>query len=136
MPEGTQLAEPPSIRSSKYQTTPLEALNYAFNLLQPDEWLAAKQLDNILKIFCLRSFDPNDLCELGWKWGYLAKNVAEGSSYYRLASMSTADEKPLAPAKYLSALDKETVRVDLHTIPYAALEQLNQVAYLKLKRGR
>ena len=135
MPEGTQLGERPLSKSTTYQSTPLETLNYAFNLLQPDEWLAAKQVDEILKIFCLRSFDAKDLCELGWKWGYLAKNGVEGKSYYRLASTATADEKPLAPATYLSALDKETVRVDLHTIPYAALEQLNKVAYLKIEAG-
>jgi hypothetical protein len=136
MPTGSAMGEQSlNGRVSGYDTTPIEALNYALPLLAPGEWIAPEQLDDLLKIFCLHTFDTEKVCALGYKWGYLAKNLDDGRSWYRLAAKETAAEKPPVPADYLSALDEETARVDLRAIPYAALEQLNQIAYLQLKDG-
>jgi hypothetical protein len=134
MPTGSAMGERPLNRYiASYDTTPIEALNYALPLLAPDEWIAPEQLDDLLKIFCLHSFDTAKVCELGWKWGYLAKNLDDGRSWYRLAGETAAAE--LAPDDYLSAKDGEAAQVDLQTIPYLALAQLNRVAYLKLEGG-
>jgi hypothetical protein len=136
MPAGAAMGERPlSGSASGYDTTPIEALNYALPLLAPDEWIAPEQLNDLLKIFCLHTFDAEKVCALGWKWGYLAKNLDDGRSWYRLAGKETAVEKPPVPADYLSAPDEKTVQVDLRVIPYAALEQLNQIAYLQMKEG-
>jgi hypothetical protein len=79
----------------------------------------------------LRSFNTDEICKLGWEWGYLAKNEVDGLGYYRLADVAASVEAPLKPDAYLSARDEETVLINLHTIPYVALEQLNQIAFLK-----
>lgn len=134
MPTGTAYGERPSGSSDKFVMSPINALNYAFGLLQPDEWIAPQQLDILLKIFCLYQFDTEALCQLGWQWGYLAQNGVNGRFYYHLATTEPTSEPP-PPAAYLSAADDKTVRINLQMIPYAALEQLNQIVEMQMDGG-
>lgn len=126
--------ETTSFQTNKLYTSLLEALTYLLQLLQPGEWVAAAQLDSLLKLFIGYTPDAGALCHLGWKWGYLAQNRLNGQAYYRLADLARADEGVVDPAAYLSALDDRTALVNLKTIPYLALEQLNQVAYFEIRQ--
>lgn len=87
-----------------------------------------------MKIFCLYQFDTEALCQLGWQWGYLAQNGVNGRFYYHLATTEPTSEPP-PPAAYLSAADDKTVRINLQMIPYAALEQLNQIVEMQMDGG-
>ncbi len=136
MPTGTEYSKRPSTISSKFMMKPVDALNYAFGLLQSDEWILPQQLDNVLKIFCLRTFDTEKICQLGWKWGYLAQNKVDERTYYRLVSTEPATAEPPPPADYLSTLNEETALLNLRAIPYVAFEQLSQIADLKVVNGK
>ena len=110
----------------------IDALNYALRLLEPNEWVTPEQVAVVLNTFCRNSFDVAAICRLGWEWGYLAGNSAGDQPCYRLAAPEETGDEP-APATYLSALDERTALVNLQTIPYTALEQLNQIAYLEIQ---
>ena len=73
-----------------------------------------------------RSFaDPVDagsVCESGWRWGFLARQEAEGRKWYRLAPPSAAADTP--PDRYLAVRGDEGVAVDLDAVPFEALETL------------
>ncbi len=135
-PKGKYLSQSQRELKKQHEETPLSSIQYIFGLLPPDEWIQPSQLDDVLKIFCLRSFKTENLCKTGWLWGYLAKTSAAEQSYYRLAGAEVSDGQPPQPAAHLSAPDQQKVEVDLQTIPYLALEQLNQVAFLKMDEGR
>ncbi|MCP4357935.1 MAG: hypothetical protein GY796_07970 [Chloroflexi bacterium] len=136
MPAGTEYSQRPSVIGPKFMMKPVDALNYALGLLQPDEWILPQQLDDVLKIFCLRTLDTEKICQLGWKWGYLAQNEVNGRTCYRLAGAEPAAAEPPPPADYLSALDEETALLNLRTIPYTVFEQLSQIADLKVTDGK
>ncbi|MCP4429222.1 MAG: hypothetical protein GY803_32460 [Chloroflexi bacterium] len=136
MPGGVWKGSSHSHQSEDVAFSALDTLTYALNLLHPDEWIAPNQLDTILEIFCRRSFDTDAICRLGWEWGYLAKNIAAGQSYYRLADLKEPDSPEYAPADYLSVVDEQTALVNLQTIPYPALEQLNQIAFLAIQEWK
>jgi hypothetical protein len=132
LPTGAQQEITPP-QTGKVYLSVLDALTYLLQLLQPGEWVAPAQLTNALKLFSGYALDTDDLCRLGWQWGYLAQNKVDGRAYYRLADLAPADESVEAPAAYLSALDDQTALVNVKTIPYLALEQLNQVAHLDIR---
>ncbi len=136
MPAGSEYSKRPSVISSKFMMQPVDALNYTLGLLQPDEWILPQQLDDVLKIFCLRKLDTEKICQLGIKWGYLASNQANGRTCYRLADIEPAVAKPPPPADYLSTLNEETALINLRAIPYTAFEQLSQIADLKVVDGK
>lgn len=136
-PKGTVLYQSRYDTIKKHEETPLDSIQYLFGLLPPDEWIQPKQLDDALKIFCLRSFNTEDICNMGWQWGYLAKNLSDGSSYYRLAAPEAPQAASLEePDNYLSVLDDNAVAIDLQKVPYDMLAQLNQMAFLQLDAGR
>lgn len=110
----------------------LDALTYWLRLLPPDEWIAPDQLDAPLTLFIGYPAKTEDLCHLGWQWGYLARQKGNGRYHYRLADLDPTDESAPAPDAYLTVVNDHTVRVNLHTIPYLALEQLNRIAHFTL----
>ena len=59
--------------------------------------------------------------ESGWRWGFLARQEAEGRMWYRLAPPSAATDAP--PDRYL-AVRGEALAVDLDAVPFEALETL------------
>jgi hypothetical protein len=111
---------------------PLEALTFLLQFLRPGEWVAPDQLDAPLKLLIGHQPDTDGLCHLGWKWGYLARNEANGRFYYRLADLDPTPETAPSPHTYLTVINDHTVSVNLQTVPYLALEQLNQIAYFTL----
>lgn len=110
----------------------LEALIYWLRQLQPNEWIIPDQLDAPLSLFIGYQVKSENVCHLGWEWGYLARQESNGRSHYRLADLDPIPEAVPPPDAYLEIVNDQTVRVNLHTIPYLALEQLNQIAYLTL----
>ena len=131
MPDSKRKGKNESIPHTEKITT-IDALNYALGLLKPNEWVTPDKVAVVLNTFCHSSFDVAAICRLGWEWGYLAGNSAGDQPCYRLAAPEEAGDEP-APATYLSVLDERTAFVNLQTIPYTALEQLNQIAYLAIQ---
>jgi hypothetical protein len=113
--------------------TPIEVTLYALSQLQEQEWLPAEALTVILKIFTGKeSKHPENICELGWEWGCLAKVVADGKTYYRLPDDFLEDTASSSPENYLKIKPDGTVALDLVTIPYSALEVLAFVSILEV----
>lgn len=106
----------------------LEAFTYLMRLLQPGEWVSPAQLHAPLKLLIGYQPETDDLCRLGWEWGYLAQNEVNGRFHYRLADLDPTPETTPTPDTYLSVSDDHTICVNLRTIPYLALEQLNRIA--------
>lgn len=128
----------PARPQEKFTQTPsqdvplLDALTYWLRRLPPDEWIAPDHLDAPLTLFIGYPAKSEHLCHLGWQWGYLARQKGNGRYHYRLADLDPTDEPAPAPDAYLTVVNDHTVRVNLHTIPYLALEQLNRIAYFTL----
>jgi len=135
MPGGTQKGSNESLPAN-HKFSALDALTYALGLLDQNEWVAPNQLDTVLEIFCQNSFDTTAICRLGWEWGYLAKNSIDGQGLYRLVTPEDIDGTERMPAEYLSVIDDQAVLINLQTIPYPALEQLNQIAYLEIREWK
>jgi hypothetical protein len=120
---------------------PVEAAAYVFSQLEEKAWIRADQLSLSLRIFCdeaasshVRSgVSGEEVCRTGWRWGYLAKQEADGVTYYRRAEKEA--EPDTDPQYYLYAPDGCRYRdliVNLETIPYQALEYLDQISDLRM----
>ena len=115
--------------------TPIEVTLYALSQLKEQEWLPADALTVILKIFTGKESDhPEHICEVGWKWGCLAKVVADGKTYYRLPEDLMEDTT--SPEHYLQVKPDGTVALDLMTTPYSALEMLASVSILDVHNSK
>jgi hypothetical protein len=90
--------------------------------LDADLWSDADALAGPLEIFCGSRLDAGAVCEGGWRWGFLARQEAEGRMWYRLASHSAAADAP--PDRYLAVRGDEGVAVNLDAVPFEALEAL------------
>jgi hypothetical protein len=111
------------------EMTPIEVILYALSQLQEHEWLPADALAVMLRIFTgVEKYNPEHICAAGWKWGCLAKVVADGKTYYRLPEDLMEDTT--SPEHYLQVKPDYTVALDLMTIPYSALEVLASVSIL------
>jgi len=120
---------------SKYLLGPLEATTYALSQLKPKEWIKPDDLSPWLRIFC-RQNDMKDaakICSLGWRWGCLLKQTVNGQSYYRLPdnNLPGGTSPNLTPDRCLHLDSRQTVTVNLQTIPWQSLEYLNRIANLK-----
>lgn len=129
------------IRSGKTKPTetttpfksPLEAVIYALSLLKPQEWLAPQELDVVLKVFCPPGGPEADkICQAGWQWGCLVKQVEASQSYYRLPDTDLLAGTGLEPGRYLHLDPAYTLEINLHLIPYQSLEYLARIADLKV----
>jgi hypothetical protein len=101
--------------------TPIEVTLYALSQLKEQELLPADALTVILKIFTGKESDhPENICEVGWEWGCLAKVVADGKTYYRLPE--DLMEYTTSPEHYLQVKPDGTVALELITPPILHLK--------------
>lgn len=99
---------------------PAEAVLRILATLEAGLWSDAAALAVPLEVFSGFQVDAAMVCESGWRWGFLAKQEAEGRMWYRLAPAVSAD---VPPDRYLAVRDDE-VSVDLEAVPFDALETL------------
>ncbi len=105
-----------------YALLPVDAAVQILGTLAADAWVDAASLATPLEVFCGSPIDSPSLCDSGYRWGCLARQQADGTSWYRLApSLAHAS---LPPGQYLDTTADGTATVDLETVPLAALEQL------------
>lgn len=127
-PGKTRPVEPPTPFKSL-----LEAVTYALSLLKPQEWLAPQDLAVVLKVFYAPDGPEADkICQAGWQWGCLVKQVEAGQAYYRLPDADLLAGAGLEPDRYLHLDSAQTLGVNLHLIPYQSLEYLARIADLKV----
>ncbi len=103
-----------------YTLPPAEAVLRILAGLDADLWSDAAALALPLEIFCGFQVAAAMVCESGWRWGFLARQEAEGQVWYRLATPAAAD---CPPDRYLAVRGDE-VSVDLDAVPFDALETL------------
>lgn len=110
--------------------TPVEAVQYICAKLPEGQWAPAEALTPLLEVFCYGSqaVDGPMVCDVGWRWGCLARREIAGQMCYRLpAAEATAPD----PATYLSELPDGSAVINLRTVPYDALEQIAAVSNLR-----
>jgi hypothetical protein len=112
----------PRKEADPYTLRPAEAVLRILAGLDADLWSDADALAVPLEIFCGFRVDAGSVCESGWRWGFLARQEAEGRKWYRLAPPSTAADAP--PDRYLAVKGDEGVAVNLDAVPFEALETL------------
>ncbi|MEA3340008.1 MAG: hypothetical protein U9R15_08585 [Chloroflexota bacterium] len=109
-------------------TPPIETAAYVFSQLGENEWVRPGQLSLALRIFCDGLASSEKICAAGWRWGYLARQKAEGVTYFRLSKASRPDA---APEDYMRPAAEGPLLVDLATVPYRDLERLARMASLQ-----
>jgi hypothetical protein len=109
-------------RTDKYALSPVDAIVQILGTLEENAWASAASLAPPLEVFCGASIDSQQLCDSGYCWGCLARQQAEGVTWYRLAMPPPATSVP--PHQYLKLASDGTVTVDLETVPLESLEQL------------
>jgi hypothetical protein len=109
-------------QADPYTLPPAEAVLSVLAGLEDGLWSDADALAAPLEIFCGPQVDAAMVCESGWRWGFLARQEAEGRKWYRLAPPSTAADAP--PDRYLAVKGDEGVAVNLDAVPFEALETL------------
>ncbi len=112
----------PRKEADPYSLRPAEAVLRSLDGLDADLWSDAAALALPLEIFCGSRVDAGSVCESGWRWGFLARQEAEGRKWYRLAPPSAAADPP--PDRYLAVRGDEGVAVNLDAVPFEALETL------------
>jgi hypothetical protein len=105
-----------------YTLPAAEAVLRILGGLDADLWSDADALAVPLDIFCGSQVDAGSVCESGWRWGLLAKQEADGRTWYRLAPPSAAADA--SPDRYLAARGDDGLTVDLDAVPFEALEAL------------
>ncbi len=112
----------PRKEADPYSLPPAEAVLSTLAGLDAGHWADAGGLAVPLEIFCGSRVDAGSVLESGWRWGFLARQEAEGRAWYRLAPDPAAAEAP--PDRYLAVRDDGSVTVDLGAVPLEALETL------------
>jgi hypothetical protein len=112
--------------------TSIQAAVLALSQLGPAEWVSPQQLAPVFKVFCNRGVLGEDVCEAGWDAGRLARQEVDGRMLYRPAPALSAPASDLNPANYLQSPTGHFLEIDLETVPYQALAELNQLAYLEV----
>lgn len=112
------------------RVSPVEASMYILSQLGENEWIHPEQLSSPLKIFSQTHLRGEEICVIGWYWGCLARQQLEGVAYYRLPHSET--DPDVEPIYYFHAEPDRPMVVNLETVPYQALEQLGQIARLKV----
>lgn len=104
-----------------YRLSPAEAVLRILAGLGAGLWSDPDALAVPLEIFSGSRCDAEAVCASGWRWGLLARQEAEGRTWYRLAPAAAVGDAP--PERYLTVRE-EGVTVDLDTVPWEALETL------------
>jgi hypothetical protein len=112
----------PRKEADPYTLQPAEAVLRILAGLDADVWSDADALAVPLEIFCGFRVDAGSVCESGWRWGFLARQEAEGRKWYRLAPPSAGADA--SPDRYLTVRGDEGVAVNLSAVPFEALETL------------
>ena len=122
----------------------VDATGYALSQLKPGTWVREKELEPVLNIFCSdallktiyndkdnekKQYDIKLICELGWKWGCIAKNSINDQTCY---SLSAAPDSNTPYSDCLYPDEKYGLIVDLKTIPFNLLETLNSMFDFKM----
>jgi hypothetical protein len=105
-----------------YTLQPAKAVLRILAGLDAGLWSDADAVAVPLEIFCGSRVDAGSVCESGWRWGFLARQDAEGRKWYRLAPAAAAADAP--PDRYLAVRGDEGVAVNLDAVPFEALETL------------
>ncbi len=112
----------PRKEADRYTCQPAEAVLRILAGLDADLWSDADSLAVPLEIFCGSRVDAGSVCESGWRWGFLARQEAEGRKWYRLAPPSAAASIPAD--RYLAVRGDGGIAVDLDAVPVEVLETL------------
>ena len=127
----------PADKADPYALPPAQAVLQILDGLEAGCWADAAGLAVPLEIFCGAKVDGQKVCESGWRWGCLARQQADGTTWYRVAPQNPTADVP--PHEYLEVLSDGTVTVDLETVPFETLEQLvaisNQGAHVPSSRS-
>jgi hypothetical protein len=109
----------------------VEAVMYAASELQPGEWFEPASLASILKVFChgryMRDSDEfrHEVCDLGWRWGCLAKAEVGGRTCY---GSSEGTEAVMQPKGWFLPDSRDGVAVDPARIPLHGIEEVARVS--------
>jgi hypothetical protein len=114
-----------------------QACTYAFGQLGPGAWITGSDLDLVLRVFCAAA-NPTGAaaCDLGWRWGYLARQRIANKDYYRPVATFTEDAGDVDPGVYLSAGGQRGIEIDLARVPYRALEQIAGMSRIQMNAGQ
>jgi hypothetical protein len=125
---------PLSFRVTMKAVTPVDAaLLYILSRLGPEQWIDPAQLEPILKIFADKSsLSATQICEMGWRWGCLARHVDGRITWYRLPPEEDAERA--GPGHSLHPAGNDLL-VDVQTVAYTDLESLAQIARLRVDKG-
>jgi hypothetical protein len=109
-----------------YSLLPAEAVLQILGGLDAGCWADTAALAVPLEIFCDAKVDGQQVCESGWRRGCLARQQADGKTWYRVAPEVPA--AGVSPYEYLNITSEGTLTVDLETVPFEALEQLVMIS--------
>ncbi len=119
----------------------VEAVRYAASELEPGEWFEPASLASILKIFChgcdMRDADEfrHEVCDLGWRWGCLARAEVGGRICYR-SSEGTDAVAVGQPEKWFLPDSRDGIVIDPARIPLRGLEEVARVSRFAAARAR
>ncbi|BBO83743.1 hypothetical protein DSCO28_43090 [Desulfosarcina ovata subsp. sediminis] len=118
--------------------SPMDALDYAFATLAPDEWIEPDDLIPVLKMFCPEKQNPNPVKALrhGWETACLVRQQQGEKTWYRPAPPFEDVSQISAFDEYFSA-DRAGVglQVDLATIPLGCLEAVARISKMRITGG-
>ena len=109
-------------RDDRYALHPTDVVVQVLGDLQVGQWCDADGLAGSLKALSAFQVDSSSVCESGWRWGCLARQKAQGKTWYRLAPQSPVDDVP--PQDYLEITSDGQAIVNLDVVPFELLEGL------------
>ena len=116
----------------------VEAIMYAASELEQGEWFEPTSLASILKVFChgrdMRDSDEfrHEVCDLGWRWGCLAKAEVGGRTCYRSSEEAAA---AVQPRGWFLPDSKDGVVIDPARIPLRGLEDVARISRFAAARS-
>jgi len=109
----------------------VEAVMYAASELEPGEWFEPASLGSILKVFChgldMRDADEfrHEVCDLGWRWGCLARAEVGDRTCYRSSEGAEAAGQPRG---WFMPDSSDGVVIDPARIPLRGLDDVARVS--------
>jgi len=113
---------------------PVQAVVRILSRLEESSWADAEGLAIPLKVFCGPGVDTSSICEVGWKYGCLARQQDDGRNWYRLPAHPSAAD--VSPQQYLEVASDGSVTVDLDVVPLESLEQIVEISDQQPVAGR